>query len=188
MMDANAVLCVIRLVHDDPTLGPLEKAVATRVYLSMDAFGECFLSKRAIARIEGINRSSVKKAIDRLCEAGWLVHLEVGGTRYIYRLGPKGQGSRPNGQDVEKINQDGRKNHPPSGVRRMDMPRERTERIIAFLNQLQRQYDAACLSDMQSVTEQERRMWLAASEEIQEDIDVLVKHLSMYPPREDNDS
>lgn len=187
-MDTSEVMRAICLVHDDPLLAPLDKAVATRIYLSMDTFGECRLSKRAIARIENIDRSSVQKAIARLCEAGWLVQVGAGTLGYIYRPGPRvtHQSGWQEQQGAEKNSSSGRKNQPPSGIRRMDMPRDRTERIIASLTQLQRLYDAAATSDMQAITDQERRMWLAASEKIQEDIDVLARHLSLYPPLEDD--
>jgi len=186
-VDTLETIRAICLVHDDPNLGPLDKTVATRIYLSMDAFGECHLSKRAIARIEHIDRGSVQKAILRLCESGWLIQVGTGALGYIYRSGPKI--SRFGGQeqqDAEKTYSSVRKNQPPSGIRRMDMPRDRAERIVASLTQLQRLYDAAATSDMQAITDQERRMWLAASDKIQEDIDVLTKHLSLYPPLEDN--
>ena len=62
------------------------------------------------------------------------------------------------------------------------MPRDRAERLIAALTHLQRLYDAGSSTEMASVSPEQKTLWLIESERIQEDIDALAKHLSLYGP------
>lgn len=184
-MDTQEVLKAVALVHADPALGVIDKVVATRIFLSMDALGECRLSKRALVRSERLHPQSVRQAIDRLCNRGWIIQVRLANNAYAYRPGQLIQ-------SASQVNQVGQNSTPhrvksdaprPSGVGRMDMPRERAERLIAALTHLQRLYDAGSTSEMIAVTEEQKRLWLISSEQLQEDIDALARHLATYPGR-----
>jgi hypothetical protein len=186
------VVAFIAAVHGDTVLGPLDKTVASRIFLSMDSFGECRLSHRTIARLEGLSPKSVRQAIARLCARGWLVKIRVTDYAYIYRCGPRvltgAQKGAPESPEGQKIPQKGVKFSPApeekTGARRIEMRREQIERIVAAMTELQRLYDAGASTEMTAVTEEQKRLWLIYSEQLQEDIDTLVKHLSGYPQKE----
>ena len=184
-MDSRAVVEAMYALHSDAGLGPLDKAVAARVLLSMDAGGESRLSINAIAEMEGLDRRSVRRAVRRLCERGWLVRVQVGTTAYVYRLGPKAASRNwaSDDQPGQKIPKNGSK---IPLIRRMDMPRDRAERMITYLSQLQHLYDAATVTEMGSVTEEQRKMWLALSDAIQEDLDAFARHIASYPASTDD--
>lgn len=180
----------IARLHADPALGPADKSVGTRVFISMDSLGECRLSKRAIAKLENISLPSVRQAIAKLCNAKWLVQVRVTDNVFTYRPGPRSQNESPD-YPVGKIFTPHRVKNLPTpgektGVRRVEMPREQVERIIANLTELQRLYDAGSATEMAAVSEDQKRLWLIYSERIQDDIDDLVRHLSTYPVREED--
>jgi hypothetical protein len=186
------VISLIGALHEDTALGPLDKNVGTRIFLSMDSLGECRLSRRAIARLEGLSPKSVQQAIARLCARGWLVKIRVTDYAHVYRRGPRFLTSTQN----EALETPVGKNFPQSGVkfspapeektgaRRIEMRRDQVERIIAAMTELQRLYDAGASTEMTAVTEEQKRLWLIYSEQLQEDIDTLVKHLAGYPQKE----
>ncbi len=176
-------------LHADPALGPLDKSVGTRVFISMDSLGECRLSKRAIAKLENMSIKSVRQAIMRLCGSKWLVQIRVASNIFTYRPGPSAQNGAPRHPVGENITPHrGKKSPTPvekTGIRRVEMPREQVERIIANMTELQRLYDAGASTDMAAVPEDQKRLWLIYSERIQDDIDDLVRHLSTYPVKEE---
>lgn len=189
------MVAFITAVHGDTALGPLDKTVASRIFLSMDSFGECRLSRRTIARLEGLSPKSVRQAIARLCARGWLVKIRVTDYAYIYRCGPRvltgAQKGVPESPEGQKILQKGVKFSPgpeeKNRARRIELRREQVERIIMAMTNLQRLYDAGAATDMAAVTEEQKRLWLIYSEQLQEDIDTLVKHLASYPQEERGD-
>ncbi|MEW6573160.1 MAG: hypothetical protein AB1374_05955 [Bacillota bacterium] len=186
-MRPEEVISFIGALHEDTALGPLDKNVGTRVFLSMDSLGECRLSRRAIARSEGLSSKSVRQALAKLCARGWLVTVRVTKQAFTYRPGPQAgaQTGVPGSPVGKNFPQSGVKISPlreeKTGARRIEMRRDQVERIIAAMTELQRLYDAGAATDMAAVTEEQKRLWLIYSEQLQDDIDTLVKHLAGYP-------
>ncbi|MEW6448996.1 MAG: hypothetical protein AB1426_13125 [Bacillota bacterium] len=191
-MKPEEIIAFIAAVHGDPALGPVDKSVASRIYISMDSMGECRLSRKAIAKLEGLSPKSVRRALSRLFDAGWLVKIRVTDYACTYRCGPRiTQGTRkgaPESPGGQKFPPKGVKISPPpeekTESRRIEMRRDQVERIIAAMTDLQRLYDAGASTEMTAVTEEQKRLWLIYSEQLQEDIDTLVKHLAGYPQKE----
>lgn len=169
-------------VFEDQRLSAIDKACYVFISMRGDVTGEYRHGIRYLSRALGIKWHTARRALQHLVEANYVGPAHVDGPhptwRILHTMDPDasfGHYHVPLGQPRPRSAK-----FAPQDSPRMAMPPDLASDILHHLIVRRRELDAALTSDMQAITDDDRKRWQAESDRIEEEMDLFTRWMTRF--------